>query len=465
MKGAALAIPLAALPSNPAFGGSYWEVQRRSRAVEPTDGSWVGPYSIVHPPGYNGSGGLLRVRVCTLLSAEPAVGPLQDAMRIWNNLLPISENCENCYVHGDPVADPPVSYNARGILLHELGHCALGLEHINLVETADDPRFFRTGSCDVNNNGACGETTNFTASVNATDVLLGIEDTAGDAYNSHTNACPFIPLLTSGQPGANASERLHSLNLCEAETCPPEVEARAGSGRLLLDTDQCTEAAGATCLAPFPCPDPPVCCPPCPGAECPIAPMDVLDVAWFRRQDNDPFLIESTPIDQVSMSRSVANLPVGHSYAASANRLVGEALGYPSAQSVMYTTRDSDTIELGLAADDANMVLMGRSGANRDAGDADDYEVQLVFTRNCATADVEVGYFSLGGAAGSCLAQIALSFDQPGPVKLHYSLVPSPPFDKTSITLNSDLEVDFGTFLFMSTFEGEDLTEWSSATP
>lgn len=137
-----LAGALLAWSAAPLLAGSYWDVVRRTRAVAPTDPQWVGPYAIVHPFSYDGTGGELRVRVCAAPSAEPLIGPLQDALRVWNELEPVAANCSDCYVYGDPIADPPQPYNARGSLLHELGHCAMGLAHINLQETENTPVFF-----------------------------------------------------------------------------------------------------------------------------------------------------------------------------------------------------------------------------------------------------------------------------------------------------------------------------------
>jgi len=194
--------------------------------------------------------------------------------------------------------------------------------------------------------------------------------------------------------------------------------------------------------------------------------MDVLDVAWYRTADNDPFVLVSTVIDKDSYSRSILNLPVGDLYAASANRLVGEALGYVDTQSVMYSLRDSDTVELGLAADDANMIRMGMSGADRDAGNSDDYFLTLAFTRDCGSAAVEIDLQDTGGSElGVCLAEIGLSYSQVGPVKLHYSLIPPGGSSRTSLTINSAATFNLGDWLFASTFESGDLTEWNSAEP
>src|SRR5436305_299080 len=48
----------------------------------------VGPYAVMHSPGYHGSAGVLEVRVCVASAARSLVGPVQEAMRLWNQLTP-----------------------------------------------------------------------------------------------------------------------------------------------------------------------------------------------------------------------------------------------------------------------------------------------------------------------------------------------------------------------------------------
>ncbi len=89
---------------------------------------------IVHPFGYDGSGGTLPVAVCVRPGDEILKPFLQDALTFWNDLAPTTGNCSGCITTeefaGMP-GMPPELVNLRRTLLHELGHCGLGLGHTN----------------------------------------------------------------------------------------------------------------------------------------------------------------------------------------------------------------------------------------------------------------------------------------------------------------------------------------------
>jgi len=387
---------------------------------------------------------------------------------MWNELTPIVANCANCIVAFEDATNPPVAYDARTTLIHELGHCPYGLDHPNLEEvTSGGPLSWRTGICDVNNDGICGGQTNFTASGNSTDILLDLAQVPGDAMNRPENNCPI-----GASPGLTEMQHadwslLRNLNLCEAPECPYEVLARAAELRQGGDAivNHCFEASPACSPeGPIACPDPPDCCPQTPGP-----PIELLDYAWFRTIDNDPFVIDPTiVIESESYSRALVNIPAGDWYAASANRLVGENLGYQHAQSVVFSLTDSDTVFAGLSADDVNMVRMAMTGADRQAGDPDiddDYTVTVVFTRDCASAAVDVGFSAFPSEdLGSCLAEAVPSFTQ-GLLKVHWTLVETFPHDRPTIDLGSSVDWALGTTIFIGNFESEDLTEWHLSIP
>lgn len=98
------------------------------------------PYAIVHPMGYDGSGGTLQIDIC-VLETHPddklLVGPVQAAIDIWNKLEPTTGNCVNCRLVEDDLPDPPPPIDGPALVAHELGHCAMGLDRINLTETTD----------------------------------------------------------------------------------------------------------------------------------------------------------------------------------------------------------------------------------------------------------------------------------------------------------------------------------------
>ncbi|MCK7594492.1 DUF7507 domain-containing protein [Pseudomarimonas salicorniae] len=78
---------------------------------------------VVHPQGYNGTGGTLPVRVCLDPAARPASGdPAQsfrNAMATFNRNQPVL---------GNVVVNPGGAADFESVLLHEVGHC-LGMGH------------------------------------------------------------------------------------------------------------------------------------------------------------------------------------------------------------------------------------------------------------------------------------------------------------------------------------------------
>lgn len=99
-------------------------------------GQAVTPFGIVHPPGFSGPGGPLVVKICVEPSSASLVGPVQRAIATWNASLPTVGNCPApCLVveEAEQALTGAIPYHAESVLLHELGHCALGLDHPNLV--------------------------------------------------------------------------------------------------------------------------------------------------------------------------------------------------------------------------------------------------------------------------------------------------------------------------------------------
>jgi hypothetical protein len=85
MKRVVLLLVVLFLPSVTIEAGTYFAMEFFARELSEE----IPPFAIVHPPGYTGVGGELEVRVCVDLT-DPAnhvlVGPLQDALAMWNEL-------------------------------------------------------------------------------------------------------------------------------------------------------------------------------------------------------------------------------------------------------------------------------------------------------------------------------------------------------------------------------------------
>lgn len=128
------------LVSSPLTAGTYLG----TTACDPTTFCQVGrtqaapqqnitPFGIVHPIGFDQAGGSIQVRIC--VDSIPATGleaATQWAVDLWNDLQARTESCFRCrdFEEGEP-SPPSVPYELTSLLVHELGHCALALDHGN----------------------------------------------------------------------------------------------------------------------------------------------------------------------------------------------------------------------------------------------------------------------------------------------------------------------------------------------
>lgn len=346
--------------------------------VQGTDsnGDPVSPSATVHPPGYDGTQATLTVTVCnSSLGNDPLlVEPTQRAVTTWNDLVPETENCMNCTIPEQEGSG--LTFHAESVILHELGHCALGLGHPNL--RFDDP-------VDMSE-----------------DLILTSYANTYDGVDSG---------ILVGTDGVRGSK----------------------------DDDQRT-----------------------------VLGMPATNVTWFREDDNDPFVIDGTPIDIDSYSRSIPMLPTGSTWATAPNSCVSQHLGYGETKAVMMSPFGSLEVLFGLAADDVNMVKMGMSGEDRLAGTSDDYAVQIVWAPNCAGADVQVSFADLGGPdqeIAQCNTGLLPSLPPPHPpIILHYTVTdPLPP---VPLELNQDLFWILDppeAVIFANGFESGDVDAWTTA--
>ncbi len=97
----------------------------------------INPYGIVHPITFVPAGGTLaNVKICV---ADTAGSDLelaaQWATAKWNALEPKLHNCAGCKSWED--AEGVGAVNFPSVLLHEMGHCVAGINHIYLGIDAD----------------------------------------------------------------------------------------------------------------------------------------------------------------------------------------------------------------------------------------------------------------------------------------------------------------------------------------
>lgn len=222
-----------------ALAGTYTFVVDRN-PISPAKPNFMNEYAIVHPIGYDGSGGALQIGVCVESGDEDLIPSVERAIRIWNELIPATGNCENCGIWEDPnpVMGP---IDTAATILHEFGHCGLGLDHINAVEHTGFPTFWSVGTCDLDSDGNCGSSTSFTPFINPTEIMNTPGTPRGDAEDLPVNQCPTAGPVASEGPASSLA-------------CAQTAEG--------LEREELRHLLGMSCPAP------PQCCPQCPGPDC-----------------------------------------------------------------------------------------------------------------------------------------------------------------------------------------------------
>ncbi len=350
---------VACLPSS-TNAGTFFSVERQ---IANAPSNEEAPFAIVHPLGYDGTQVLIKLDICVESGSEVLVGPVQRAIQMWNQLSSTTGNCSGCVLWEE---NPPTGLlSLPDTVLHEIGHCAMGLDHPNLAES----------EFDVDGDGQISHTS-FTVSA-GTALVTDSNGVRGDAEDQH--------------------------------------------------------------------------------------PFSSQDIAWFRIRDNNPVIVDSIMIDKDTYSRATAvDLPSGHNYAASANRGVAGILGFSNTQSVMYSGIAPGTQYHSLAADEVNMVRMGMTGVDRDAGTSDDYTIELRFKATCTGQEdiiARMNTIDENPPPGLCLADIAHSFQQ-GLIVLHWSIIADSLLQEVSIEFDPNKGWDFGSDIFFSGFENGDFSEW-----
>lgn len=111
------------------------------------------PTLITHPYGYTGTGGSLTVRICLSSTAAQIQAQVQQAIDMWNTRLVAHGNCSGHCSTLEDTPPPETNYIIVPAIVHELGHCALGIDHINNDDNASHTNTYGESSI---TNGADG---------------------------------------------------------------------------------------------------------------------------------------------------------------------------------------------------------------------------------------------------------------------------------------------------------------------
>ncbi len=278
-----------------------------------TDGSVIiNRNGIVYPPSFNPTPGMsTNVKVCV----ESAFGTALDeavawAAEKWNALVPKTENCLRCTRNEDP--DPfSGPYSLASTVLHELGHCAMRIDHTTLI---------------------IGDET-----------LPPVPPPARD-YSSWTVSYDGARIgLNNGTDDVRGSK--------------DDMQLAGGGG---------------------------------------VA----VNVFWFRIADNDPAVIDATPIDISTFSYDQLLLTgAAGTWPANANHWVttggpsipGPAIsGVRETVAVMSDLQGATQVRFDLTADDVNTVKMSRTGIDRTIGGGDDNTIGIDLVSCAGIWDVKV---------------------------------------------------------------------------
>lgn len=128
---------------------------------------------------------------------------------------------------------------------------------------------------------------------------------------------------------------------------------------------------------------------------------DDINLLWFRRTDNNPFLLGPT-IDHTAYARDAAHLPPGSTFAETGSRLVSGLLGLPLSEAVMQQLTYIDEAQRTLTADDVAGLRLAMSGLDRTQGTSDDYTFSLVFGGESSDCDVVAAFSSTQTGFAQC---------------------------------------------------------------
>lgn len=219
-----------------------------------------------------------------------------------------------------------------------------------------------------------------------------------NVINTWNAAQAVIPNLVNGSPDMAFNEYdYESVALHEVGHCIGAAHSNLGSqgGVSGVNTEYTHSTDGANNSYAFNS-----------GADTVIGSLDDQrgddqNLHWFDMASNDPFNNQAV-VDSSTFSRSLSDLPAGHSFAANGSSDLATLLGYASSEVVMQQGTFNQQAQRDLAADDVHFLRLGMSGVDETAGTPDDYTLQLQYQGITATnCDINIR-FQAGAGFASC---------------------------------------------------------------
>lgn len=125
---------------------------------------------------------------------------------------------------------------------------------------------------------------------------------------------------------------------------------------------------------------------------------DNVNLHWFNRNVNNPY-VASPPYDSSNYSVLLSDLPVGDSFPANADILVGNDLGFQNSEAVMQQGSRTDEDQRRLGVDDVSTIRLGMSGIDVTEGTADDYTLNLTYGGIAAGCDINIKHHDISSFA------------------------------------------------------------------
>ena len=138
---------------------------------------------------------------------------------------------------------------------------------------------------------------------------------------------------------------------------------------------------------------------------------DDVNLHYFEIGVNDPFRVPAV-VDRNSYSRDLDDLPSGDRFAANGDRDVGvRSYGVGSTEAVMQQETRLDESQRALSPDDIATLRYARTGIDRIAGTADDYQVVLEFgdVSSSSACDINVAFDNDETAFAVCATSAAVN--------------------------------------------------------
>jgi hypothetical protein len=201
---------------------------------------------------------------------------------------------------------------------------------------------------------------------------------------------------------------------------------------------------------------------------------DDVNLHWFRRADNNPFLVGGV-VDGSTYSIRTLDLPGGHSSVANADRSVSALFGVPGTESVMQQGSSADEDQRRLAGDDVGTMRLAMAGLDRARGTPDDYLLDVRYAGLTSTCDIVLDFdddetgFAVCKASGTFLDATHVRITRGRAYfntgfNWHFNQTASAPTTSTSTTSSSSTSTSSTSTSTSTTFASTSSTSTTSSS-